>query len=306
MDESSPTASGGTRDLSGDQLTQEAVASFDHAKTERFREIMQGLVRHLHAFAREVNLTEEEWFTGIDFLTRTGQTCNDKRQEFILLSDTLGLSMQVIGINHPATGSVTESTVFGPFFVPNSPQYHNGDDLANGAPGEPCFVSGVVRSTNGAPLSGAHLEVWQADDEGLYDVQRDDLASAQNRGQLDADALGRFWFWSVKPVAYPIPYDGPVGEMLTAAARSPMRPAHIHFRVTAPGHVPVITHVFAAGDQYLDSDAVFGVKQSLIASFQRHEAGPAPDGKMMSQAFYSVRYDFALLPTTTSAANPWP
>jgi hydroxyquinol 1,2-dioxygenase len=301
MEDDRPTASG-TRDLSGDQLTREVLSSFDNAKTERFREIMQSLVRHLHAFAREVNLSEDEWFAGIDFLTRTGQTCADKRQEFILLSDTLGLSMQVIGINHPATGGATESTVFGPFFVTNSPQYKNGDNLANGAPGEPCFVSGQVRSTSGEPLAGAHLEVWQADDEGLYDVQRDSLPSAQNRGQLDADTQGRFWFWSVRPVAYPIPYDGPVGEMLTAGARSPMRPAHIHFRVAAPGHAPVTTHVFAAGDPYLDSDAVFGVKQSLIVPFERHEAGTAPDGTVVSQPFYTVRYDFALAPATAA----WP
>src|SRR5262245_18512239 len=297
MNEDSPTVSS-TRDLAGDELTREVLASFDDANSERFREIMRSLVRHLHAFARDVNLTEEEWFAGIDFLTRTGQISTDKPQEFTLLSDTLGLSMQVIGINHPATSGATESTVFGPFFVANSPQYSNGDNLANGAPGEPCFVSGQVRSTSGEPLAGAHLEVWQADDEGLYDVQRDNLPNAQNRGQLDADAQGRFWFWSVRPVAYPIPYDGPVGELLTAGARSPMRPAHIHFRVAAPGYEPVTTHVFAAGDRYLDADAVFGVKQSLIAPFERHAPGLAPDGTAVSQPFSSVRYDFALAPVS--------
>jgi hydroxyquinol 1,2-dioxygenase len=290
----------GTRDLSGDALTREVLARFTGSEPARFREIMQSLVRHLHAFAREVGLTEEEWLAGIEFLTRTGQMCSDQRQEFILLSDTLGLSMQVVGINHPAAGGSTESTVFGPFFVPNAPHYRNGDNLANGAPGEPCFVSGQVRSAaTGEPLAAAHLEVWQADDEGLYDVQRAGLPAPQGRGQLDADAAGRFWFWTVKPVPYPIPYDGPVGELLTAARRSPMRPAHIHFRVSAPGYRSVTTHVFVAGDPYLDSDAVFGVKQSLIAPFERHEPGtPAPDGTMPSQPFYTMRYDFALLPTT--------
>jgi hydroxyquinol 1,2-dioxygenase len=288
----------GTRDLSGDQLTNEVLARFEGAESPRLREVMQSLVRHLHAFAREVSLTEEEWFAGIDFLTRTGQTCTDQRQEFILLSDTLGLSMQVIGINHPAPGGTTESTVFGPFYVANSPRYQNGADVANGASGEPCFVSGQVRSSNGSPIGGAHLEVWETDDEGLYDVQRADLSAPQGRGQLDADEEGRYWFWSVLPVPYPIPSDGPVGEMLKAARRSSMRPAHIHFRVAAPGYAPVTTHVFVAGDPYLDSDAVFGVKESLIASFERSEPGTAPDGTVMSRPFYTVHYDFALLPAS--------
>lgn len=284
------------RDLARDRLTNEVLASFDSAPTARFRAIMQSLVGHLHAFAREVNLTEDEWADGIEFLTRTGQTCTETRQEFILLSDTLGLSMQVVGINHPAQAGATESTVFGPFFVPNAPPYRNGDNLANGAPGDPCFVAGQVRSTGGEPLAGAHLEVWQADDDGLYDVQRDGLSGAQNRGQLDTDEHGRFWFWSVKPVSYPIPHDGPVGAMLTAARRSPMRPAHIHFRVTKPGYAPLITHLFVAGDPYLDADAVFGVKASLIATFERHESGLAPDGSELSQPFYTVQYDFVLAP----------
>jgi hydroxyquinol 1,2-dioxygenase len=284
----------GTRDLDGGRLTGEVLASFDAASTARFRAVMRSLVGHLHAFAREVNLTEDEWAAGIAFLTRTGQTCTDTRQEFILLSDTLGLSMQVIGINHPARAGATESTVIGPFFVPNAPTYRNGDNLANGARGEPCFVSGQVRSTSGEALAGAHLEVWQADDDGLYDVQRDSLEGAQNRGQLDADEQGRFWFWSVKPVPYPIPHDGPVGAMLSAAGRSPMRPAHIHFRVTKPGFASLITHVFVAGDPYLDADAVFGVKQSLIAAFERHEPGIALDGSNVSQPFYTVHHDFVL------------
>lgn len=297
LQENSPALSR-TRDLSGDKLSEEVVGRFNSSESPRFREIMQSLVRHLHAFARDVNLTEEEWFTGIDFLTRTGQISNDQRQEFILLSDTLGLSMQVIGINHPAPRGATESTVFGPFFVPNSPKYRNGADLANGASGEPCFVSGQVGSTTGTPIGGAHLQVWETDDQGLYDVQRDDLSTAQGRGQLNADEEGRFWFWSVLPVPYPIPSDGPVGEMLRAARRSSMRPAHIHFLISAPGYESVTTHVFPAGDPYLDSDAVFGVKESLIAPFERHEPGTAPDGTVLKRHFYTVHYDFSLLPVT--------
>lgn len=288
----------GKRDLSGDALTSEVLARFEGTESPRLREIMQSLVRHLHAFAREVQLTEDEWATTINYLTRTGQICSDQRQEFILLSDTLGLSMQVIGINHPAPGRTTESTVFGPFYVTSSPQYENGADLANGASGEPCFVSGSVTSTSGEPVARAHLEIWQTDDEGLYDVQHTDLSEAQGRGQLDTAADGRFWFWSVLPVSYPIPSDGPVGEMLKATGRSPMRPAHIHFRITAPGYASVTTHIFAAGDPYLDTDAVFGVKESLIAPFERHEAGTAPDGRQVSQPYYTMHYDFVLRPAT--------
>jgi hydroxyquinol 1,2-dioxygenase len=286
----------GTRDLSGEGLTQEVLARFGNAEPERFREVMQSLVRHLHAFACEVGLSEQEWLDGIDFLTHTGQISSDRRQEFILLSDTLGLSMQVVGINHPAADGSTESTVFGPFYVANAPAHRNGDDLANGAPGEPCFVSGQVRSTVGEPLASAHLDIWQADDEGFYDVQRDDLAGVQGRGQIVADEQGRFWFWTVKPAPYPIPHDGPVGQMLAAARRSPMRPAHIHFMVSAPGYTTVTTHVFVAGDPYLDSDAVFGVKDSLIAPFERHEPGIAPDGRRMDVPFFMMRYDFVLRP----------
>jgi hydroxyquinol 1,2-dioxygenase len=310
----SENRAGETRNLADERLTQEVLARFENSETPRFREIMQSLVRHLHAFVSEVEPTEEEWFEAIKFLTRTGQISSDNRQEFILLSDTLGVSMLVIGINHPAGGATesgeavevvgdghrtgaTEATVFGPFYVEGAPRYQNGDDIANGAPGEPCFIEGRVFSTSGEPIPNAHLEVWQADDEGLYDVQREGLSEAQGRGQLDADEHGRFRFWSVKPEPYPIPDDGPVGDMLKAANRSPMRPAHVHFMVSAPDHETVITHVFAAGDEYLDSDAVFGVKESLIADFVRHEPGTAPDGTEMDVPYYTMSYDFVLKPS---------
>jgi hydroxyquinol 1,2-dioxygenase len=289
------------RNLAEDSLTEAVVESFEGAEPERFREVMQSLVRHLHALVREVELTEEEWFTAIDFLTRCGQISDDKRQEFILLSDTLGVSMQVIGVNHRKPSGATEATVFGPFFVEGAPEYRNGDDLANGAPGEPCFISGTVRSVTGEPVPNARLEVWQADEEGLYDVQREDLEEARGRGRLSADGEGRYWFWSVRPEPYPIPYDGPVGEMLQAASRSPMRPAHVHFMVSAPGYETVTTHVFAAGDEYLDSDAVFGVKESLVVEFERHEPGPAPDGTAMDRPYYTASYDFVLAPSEDRA-----
>lgn len=300
------------RNLTGETLTEAVLASFEGSASPRFKEIMQSLVRHLHAFVEEVEPTEEEWFEAIKFLTRTGQISDDKRQEFILLSDTLGVSMLVVGINHrKATGAteavevvgggngagVTEATVFGPFFVEGAPLYENGDDLANGAPGEPCFVEGRVNSTNGEPIPNAHLEVWQADDEGLYDVQREGLSGTQGRGHLYANEGGKFHFRTVRPEPYPIPDDGPVGDLLKAADRSPMRPAHIHFMVSAPGYETVTTHVFAAGDEHLDSDAVFGVKESLITAFTRHESGTAPDGTQTTTPFYTVGYDFVLAPS---------
>jgi hydroxyquinol 1,2-dioxygenase len=291
------SAAGGMRDLADEKLTEAVIASFDESGSSRFKEVMQSLIKHLHAFVSEVELTEEEWFLAIDFLTRVGHMSDDKRQEFILLSDTLGISMLVVGVNNKKPPGATQATVFGPFFVENSPFFENGDDLANGAPGEPCLVEGRVRSLDGEPIAGAHLAVWQADEDGFYDVQYEALSETRGRGQLYADEEGRFWFWSVKPEPYPIPDNGPVGEMLEAANRSPMRPAHVHFMVSAPGYETVTTHVFEAGDEYLDSDAVFGVKESLIAGFARHEPGTAPDGTQMDVPYYTVRYDFVLAPS---------
>ncbi len=204
--------------------------------------------------------------------------------------------MQVIGINHQRPAGATESTVFGPFFTANSLRFANGDDMANGAPGEPCYMHGSVRSLDGAPIPDARIEVWQADDLGRYDVQYDDLENARGRGHLFSDSDGRYAFWSLLPTAYPIPDDGPVGDLLTAAQRSPMRPAHVHFMITAPGYHSLVTHVFAEGDRYLDTDAVFGVKSSLIVPFERHEPGAAPDGREMDRPFSTMRYDFVLAP----------
>jgi hydroxyquinol 1,2-dioxygenase len=312
----------GTRDLSDEKLTRTVISSFEGSGSERFREVMQALVKHLHAFAGEVRLTEEEWFAAIRFLTRTGQISNDRRQEFILLSDVLGLSMLVVGLNHghgdagvtepgeaveslgAGNGALsrgpthaTEATVFGPFYVEGAPLVENGGDLANGAPGEPCFVEGRVLSASGEPIGGAHLDVWQADDDGLYDVQYEGLDEARGRGHLYADGEGRFRFRTVKPEPYPIPTDGPVGELLNAANRSPMRASHVHFMVSADGYETVTTHIFKRGDEYLDSDSVFGVKESLIADFERHEPGTAPDGTRMDEPFWTVAYDFVLAPS---------
>ena len=278
-------------------LVDQVVASFEGAKDPRFREIASSLVKHLHAFLADVRPTEREWAAAIDFLTRTGQMCDDKRQEFILFSDVLGASMAVIDLNHPTGGAATESTVLGPFFVENAPEFALGADISAGAPGTPCYMAGVVTSTSGTPVAGAVLEVWQSDEEGHYDVQYTD--EPRCRARLTADEQGGYRFWSVHPEAYPIPDDGPVGELLAAAGRGPMRPAHVHFKVSAPGYHTLVTHVFTSDSDYLDNDAVFGVKRSLIAEFTRHEPGAAPDGRELTVPFHTARFDIRL-----AAARP--
>lgn len=280
--------------FTGDDVTESVAASFEGASCLRFKEIMQALVRHLHGFAREVRLTEEEWFVSIDFLTRAGQRCDEKRQEFVLLSDTLGLSMLTVGLNQSAGTEATEPTVFGPFFVEGSPPIELGGDLAQGAAGQPCWVEGEVRDPARRPIAGARVEVWQADANGFYDVQYPGLERPQGRGHLFADEQGRFRFWTVRPVAYPIPADGPVGEMLAAAGRGVMRPAHIHFMISARGYRRLITHVFDSEDPYLSGDAVFGVKSSLIARFAEHQPSEAPDGRNLDSAWSSLSYRFVL------------
>lgn len=279
-----------------DDLTRYVLQSFDNSKTERYRTVMQSLVRHLHSFIREVELTEEEWMAGIDFLTRAGHITDDKRQEFILASDVLGASMQVVNLNNQKTDGETEATVFGPFFVEGSPEYDNGGDISNGAEGSPCYMHGQIRDTHGKPVAGAHIAAWQSDKDGYYDVQYEDLAHAQNRGQFDVGPDGQYAFWGVKPEPYPIPYDGPVGDLLKAGNRSPWRPAHVHMMVTAPGYRRLITHVFEKGSEHIKSDAVFGVKPSLITPFERHEAGTAPDGRKLDKPYYVMHYDLVMSP----------
>lgn len=292
-----------TRDLTDEQLTQAVLDSFRGAPSGRFREIAGSLVRHLHAFVEDVQLTEAEWLAGIDFLTRTGHITDAQRQEYILLSDVLGVSMLVVAVNHRKRGGATQATVFGPFFVEGSPEFSNGDDIARGAPGEPCLMQGRVLSTDGRPVAGARLEVWQADDEGLYDVQYQGFEGFRGRGHTFTDADGRWWFWSVRPRPYPIPADGPVGVLLRAAGRSPMRPAHVHFRAAAEGLETLTTHVFAEGDEYLESDAVFGVKHELIAPFEHHEPGVAPDGTRQATPFYTMSYDLVLAASETGRSG---
>ena len=273
------------------ELTETVVASFAGTPDERLRTLMTALTRHLHAFAREVRLTEDEWAAAIGFLTDAGHITDDKRQEFILLSDVLGLSMQTITINHAAHGDVTESTVLGPFFVAGSPEIEPGGDLAFGAPGEPCWVEGSVRDTGGTPVPGALLEVWEADDDGFYDVQYADTRTAA-RGHLVTDADGGFRFWALTPTPYPIPADGPVGRLLAATGRSPMRAPHLHFMVSAPGFRTLITHIFVEGGS-LGGDSVFGVRESLVKPFVRSD-GPTPDGRVVDGSWTQVRFDIVL------------
>jgi hydroxyquinol 1,2-dioxygenase len=273
------------------QLTETVVASFAGTPDERLRTLMTALTRHLHAFAREVRLTEPEWAAAIGFLTDAGHITDDRRQEFILLSDVLGLSMQTVTINHAAEGGVTESTVVGPFFVGGSPEIEQGGDIAGGAAGEPCWVEGSVRDVEGKPIAGALLEVWEADADGRYDVQYGDARTAA-RGHLTTDAEGGFRFWALTPTPYPVPADGPVGRLLAATARSPMRAPHLHFLVSAPGHRTLITHVFVAGES-LSGDSVFGVRDSLVRPFVR-STGPTPDGRPVDGGWTRVRFDVVL------------
>jgi catechol 1,2-dioxygenase len=276
-------------------VTEEAVASLRATADPRLRELIGGLIRHLHEFVRETRLTQEEWEKAIGFLTATGQTCSDTRQEFILLSDVLGVSMLVETVNGHREPGATESTVLGPFHMTESPVRELGDDIDLVGGGEPCVVSGRVLSQDGTPLPGAVLDVWQADAEGYYDVQQPDRRPAGNgRGLFTADAEGRFWFRTCVPAPYPIPTDGPVGELLRATGRHPYRPAHIHFIATADGHTPVTTHIFVAGGDYLDSDAVFAVKQSLVQDFAVTDDPPLAREFGVPNPFRHARFDLVL------------
>jgi hydroxyquinol 1,2-dioxygenase len=284
------------RNLTEANLTDAVLGKLEGATDPRFKQIMTSLIKHLHAFVREVELTEEEWLTGIQFLTATGQKCDDKRQEYILLSDTLGVSMLVDAINHRKPSGATESTVLGPFYVSGAPEMPLGANIAEGVKGEPTYFSGRVRSQDGRPIAGATLDLWSTDGEGWYDVQLKNSEGMRARGKIKTDADGHYWFWTIKPVSYPIPTDGPVGKMLLKMGRHPYRPAHTHMIVSALGYETVTTHVFVETDPYLESDAVFGVKNSLVANFARHEPGVAPDGKRMGVPYYTVAYDFGLKP----------
>jgi hydroxyquinol 1,2-dioxygenase len=286
------------RNLNEDTITQAVLARLADMPDNRLKEIVTKLVQHLHAFARETALTEAEWLQGIEFLTAVGHKCSGQRQEFILLSDTLGLSQLVVAQNHSRPAGATEQTVFGPFHMPGAPRLDAGADIANGAPGEACFVDLQVLDEQGRPVADAEVDVWQADAEGFYDVQDPawTMADSKLRAVFQSDAQGRVKLRTVLPKSYPIPMDGPVGQMITATHRHPMRPAHLHVMVVKSGFDALITHVFVDGDEYLDSDVVFGVRSSCVGQYLRHEGGTAPDGTTMRRPFYTLDYPLRLHP----------
>jgi protocatechuate 3,4-dioxygenase beta subunit len=285
-----------------DALTQQVIDRLDGCPDPRLRALMSGLVRHLHAFAVEQALTETEWMAGIRFLTEVGQMCTDQRQEFILLSDTLGLSMLIDLVNHGAGSRATESTVLGPFYVEGAPWRSSGDAITDDLGAHPLLVTGTVRDTAGRPLPGATVDVWQNATNRLYAVQ-DDAQSPENlRGRFRTDADGVFAFRTIRPVDYPIPDDGPVGRMLQATGRHPWRPAHIHLIASADGYRPVTTHIFDSESPYLGSDVVFGVKQSLVRTLVVHDPAVEAEPAGIRGRWYTVDIDVALEPG--DAASP--
>jgi hydroxyquinol 1,2-dioxygenase len=295
-------------DFTENDSVDAVVASFADTPDPRLREVMDSLVRHLHGFLRETRPSIAEWERAIGFLTAIGQKCDDHRQEFILFSDVLGASMLVetmeaarqAGGASGATGNdaaATDSTVLGPFHVVASPERALGDTIDLIGTGEACLIEGTVTGPDGAPIPGAQLDIWQADDHGFYDVQvPDDQPLGNGRGLFTADDEGRYWFRSIVPAHYPIPTDGPVGALLTATKRHPYRPAHVHFIVSAPGFVPVTTHVFVAGSPYLDSDAVFAVKQSLVRDFAPSDDPDTAARLGLPNPFRRARFDVVLQP----------
>jgi hydroxyquinol 1,2-dioxygenase len=283
-------------------LTQAVTGSFAHCSDARFRQLMTSLVTHLHEFIRDVDLKPEEWMGAIQFLTATGKMCDEKRQEFILLSDTLGASMLVVALaqaraSRGAKGATpaTEATVQGPYYWEGAPDRPLGADIAESVRGEPSLYLGRVTDTDGNPIAGALLDVWSGDGEGVYDMQVEGQAEMKARARFRTDHEGRYWFWSIRPSYYPIPMDGPVGRMMERMGRHPNRPGHIHMIVSAPGHVPVTTHLFVADSPYIESDVVFGVRERLIVPFERHAPGTAIDGKPMATSYWSAHYDFRLV-----------
>jgi catechol 1,2-dioxygenase len=282
---------------SPDEITRAVQASFDGCPDPRLRTIVQALARHLHAFCQEVGLTLDEWEQAIAILTATGAITDERRQEFILWSDALGISMLVDALAHAMPEGATESTVLGPFYVPGSPLRALGTSLAEEPGGDPAWVHGHVRDLNGRPVAGAELDVWQNGASGLYAVQDAEAPEDHLRGRFLARDDGSYEFCAVRPIPYTIPDDGPVGAMLEATGRHAWRPAHIHLIVRAPGYRAVATHVFDAASDYLASDAVFAVKPSLVREFVERspddpERPPGVEGR-----WYSVSNDIVLTPT---------
>jgi hydroxyquinol 1,2-dioxygenase len=295
------------------EVTDFAQAVIDRmadCQDPRFKQVMTSLVKHLHAFAREVDLTPDEWMTGIQTLTAIGQKCDERRQEFILLSDTLGLSMLVVAMDQARGAKAladkpgekpTEATVQGPFFWPGAPKVELGANIAEGLKGDPTLYYGRVTDTFGKPIANCKLDVWSGDHDGLYDMQKGPDMSL--RAELQTDKDGNYRFWSIRPTYYPVPTDGPVGTMLEKMGRHPNRPGHMHMMLSAPGHERLITHIFVKDSPYIESDAVFGVRNSLVIDFPKHEPGKAPDGKVMDKPYYTAKYDFRLVPSASQVTG---
>jgi hydroxyquinol 1,2-dioxygenase len=277
-----------------DNVTELAVERWSTAEDPRLGELMTALVRHLHDFAREVRLTEAEWMAAMQWLTRAGQISDEKREEFILGSDVLGLSMLVVQMNHRLDPAATPATVLGPFHIEGSPEFGFGGDMSDGVPGTPLYIHGAVRDLEGNPVAGGVLDVWQADTEGAYESQIPDIDEARLRAKYTTREDGRYCLRTIAPKGYTIPMDGPVGELISQTEISHYRPAHVHFLINVPGYEPLITHLFQAGAEYLDSDVVFGTKEELIVRFDRREPGETPDGGTCAEPWVEARYDFVL------------
>ncbi len=277
------------------ELTDLAVQRWSTARDPRIAEIMSALVRHLHEFAKEVRLTEAEWMAAMRWLAAAGRISDEKREEIILASDVLGLSMLVVQMNHLLDPAATPATVLGPFHIPGSPPREFGADMSDGLPGTALFISGTVRDLDGKPVAGAVLDVWQADGDGMYEAQLR-VDEARLRAKYTSREDGSYCVRTVAPHGYSIPMDGPVGEMINATEISHYRPAHVHFLIDVPGYQPLITHLFRAGTQYLDSDVVFGTKQELVVPFEPREPGSTPDGGTSAEPWFEAHYDFVLQP----------
>ncbi|AWB93469.1 dioxygenase [Aeromicrobium chenweiae] len=280
-----------------DNITDLAVRRWGTADTPRLAELMTGLVQHLHDFAREVRLTEDEWMAAMQWLTRTGQISDEKREEFILASDVLGLSMLVVQMNHHFQDAATPATVLGPFHIDGSPSVPYGHDMSDGIEGVPFFVTGQVTSVDGTPISGAVLDVWQADADGLYESQIGELDEARLRAKYVTGEDGTFCVRSIVPLGYSIPMDGTVGDLISRTDIGHFRPAHIHFLLEEDGYERLVTHIFEEGTRYIESDVVFGTKEALITPFTAHEGGPAPDGTSLDRPFVTAEFDFVLQPS---------
>ncbi|ANZ41959.1 catechol 1,2-dioxygenase [Lentzea guizhouensis] len=280
-----------------DNITELAQRRWATAKDPRTAQLMTALVRHLHDFAREVRLTEDEWMAAVQWLTATGQISDAKREEFILASDVLGLSMLVVQMNHRFSPGATPATVLGPFHIDGSPELGFGGDMSDDVAGTPLYLTGTVRSLDGTPVSGAVLDVWQADAEGAYEAQLD-VDEARLRAKYRAREDGTYCVRTITPKGYSIPMDGPVGALVEQTEISHFRPAHVHFLLTADGFEPLITHLFEEGAEYLDSDVVFGTKQELVVRFEAREPGPTPDGGTSAVPWVRAQFDFVLQPCT--------